>query len=217
MYVPTHFEEPRTEILHDLIERFPLGVLITHGAAGLDANHIPFHLVRDGSPLGTLHAHVARKNPVWREVASGDEVLVVFRADHAYISPSWYPSKHELHNQVPTWNYTVAHAHGAIAIRDDERFVRGVVGRLTKHHEAGEPVPWKMSDSSQELIATLIEQIVGIEIPIARLVGKAKLGQNKEARDQRGAGEALIARGHAAIGEAMRTLADAKPSSTIKP
>ena len=212
MYVPAHFEESRTHALHALIEHNPLGVLITHGAAGLDANHLPFHLVRGESPLGALHAHVARNNPVWREVAAGDEVLVVFRAAHAYISPSWYPSKHELHKQVPTWNYAVAHAHGRITVRDDERFVRGVVARLTKHHEASEPAPWKMADSNPDFIAAMLAQIVGIEISIERLVGKIKLGQNKEARDMRGAGEALIERGHDAVGQAMLTLADAKPT-----
>jgi transcriptional regulator len=210
MYVPTHFAEPRTEVLHDLIEHNPLGVLITHGERGLDANHLPFHLVRDGGALGGLHAHVARANPVWQEVRDGDEVLVVFRAAHAYISPSWYPSKHELHKQVPTWNYRVAHAHGRITVRDDERFLRGVVGRLTKTHEAGEPAPWKMSDSAPEFIAAMLQQIVGLEIAIDRLVGKAKLGQNKATRDVRGAGEALQARGHAEVGDAMFAIAAAR-------
>jgi len=210
MYVPAHFAEPRTEVLHALIEHNPLGILITHGEHGLDANHVPFHFLKAESGPGTLHAHVARGNPVWREVRDGDEVLVVFRAAHAYISPSWYPSKHELHKQVPTWNYSVAHAHGRITIRDDERFLRGVVGRLTKTHEAAEPTPWKMSESSPEFIEHMLQQIVGIEIEIVRLVGKTKLGQNKATRDVRGAGEALQARGHDAIGEAMLAIADAR-------
>ena len=210
MYIPAHFDEQRLPALHDLIEHNPLGVLITHGAGGLDANHLPFHLLRSEGELGTLHAHVARANPVWREVADGDEILVVFRAAHAYISPSWYPSKHELHAQVPTWNYQVAHAHGRIAIRDDERFVRGVVGRLTRSHEAGEPVPWKMSDSAPAFLDAMVAQIVGVEIAITRLVGKFKLGQNKDARDRRGAGEALKARGHDEVGDAMLDHADAK-------
>lgn len=207
MYIPAHFEEQRLPVLHELIDHHPLGTLITHGAGGLDANHLPFHLLRDEGELGTLHAHVARANPVWRDVRDGDAVMVMFRAAHAYISPSWYPSKHELHKQVPTWNYRVVHAHGRIAIRDDERFVRGVVGRLTKRHEAGEPTPWKMSDSAPEFITAMLAQIVGIEIAITRLEGKFKLGQNKDMRDMRGAGEALEARGHTEVGAAMLELA----------
>jgi len=211
MYVPPHFDESRTEVLHDLIRQHPFGTLVTHGPDGLDANHIPFDLLPGQGPLGTLSAHVARANPVWQEVADGAEVLVIFRAGDAYISPNWYPSKHEFHQQVPTWNYMVAHAHGRITVRDDERYVRGVVARLTRTHEAGQPAPWKMGDSAPEFIDTLLKSIVGLEIEITRLVGKFKLSQNKEVRDLRNAGEALQALGEQAIGGAMLACAGAKP------
>lgn len=210
MYVPTHFEEFRTEVLHDLIKQHPFGMLVTHGASGLDANHIPFELNPQQGELGVLTAHVARANQVWQDVTDGDEVLVVFRAGDAYISPNWYPSKHEFHKQVPSWNYMVAHAYGRITIRDDERFVRGMVGRLTRTHEASQPTPWKMSDSSKEFIDAMLKAIVGMEIEITRLVGKSKLSQNKEARDIRSAGETLKAQGNRVIGDAMLACVKAK-------
>jgi transcriptional regulator len=212
MYVPPHFDEPRSEVLHDLIRQHPLGTLVTHGAGGLDANHIPFELLPDQGALGTLSAHVARANPVWRELVDGDEVLVIFRAGDAYISPSWYPSKHAFHKQVPTWNYMVAHAHGRIRVRDDERYVRGVVARLTRTHEASQPVPWKMGDSDPDFIDTLLKAIVGLEIEITRLVGKSKVSQNKEVGDLRSAGEMLKAQGEHAIADAMLACADGKPA-----
>ena len=88
MYIPGHFEESDRDRLHALITKHPLGILVTHGASGLDANHLPFELrIRDGS-LGALHTHVARANAIWKDIASGDEVLVVFRAADAYISPN---------------------------------------------------------------------------------------------------------------------------------
>ena len=139
MYLPSHFEESRPECLHELIFAHPFGTLITHGVDGLDANHLPFELDARVGGHGLLRAHVARNNPVWQAVASGAEVLVVFRSDDAYISPNWYPSKHETHKQVPTWNYRVVHAHGRITVHDDEKYVRGVVARLTRKHEADEP------------------------------------------------------------------------------
>jgi transcriptional regulator len=210
MYVPTHFDESRTEMLHGLIKQHSFGMLVTHGASGLDVNHIPFQLNAQQGKMGVLSAHVARANPVWKDVSNGDEVLVVFRAADAYVSPNWYPSKHEFHKQVPTWNYMVAHAYGRITIRDDERFVRGVVARLTRTHEASQPVPWKMTDSAEEYIDTLLKAIVGLEIEITRLVGKSKLSQNKEVRDIRSAGETLKAQGDHVIGDAMLACADAK-------
>ncbi|WP_244788979.1 FMN-binding negative transcriptional regulator [Cupriavidus pauculus] len=210
MYVPAHFDVSRPETLHALISAHPFGTLFTHGASGLDANHIPFELDTTQGEQGILKAHVARANPVWQDVANGDEVLVVFRAGDAYISPTWYPSKHEAHRQVPTWNYQVVHAHGRITIHDDERYVRGVVARLTRTHESTQPEPWKMSDAPADFIDQMLKAIVGIEIRITCLQGKAKLGQNKEVRDIRGAANALMEQGSTEIGQAMLDSANAK-------
>jgi len=210
MYVPAHNEEPSREVLFDLIRNTALGVLITHGPGGLDANHIPFELDSSAGNFGTLRCHVARSNPVWQDVSTGDEVLVVFRAADAYISPQWYPSKHEFHKQVPTWNYLVAHAHGRITVHDDERFVRRNVAKLTHRHESTQPVPWKMGDAPRDFIDTLVKEIVGLEIEITRLVGKAKLSQTKEPRDIRNAGEVLVAQGDTGVGQAMLAAAARK-------
>lgn len=203
MYLPPHFEETRLDVLHDLIEKAPLGILVTNGQAGLDANHLPFHIGRDEGKFGVLHCHVARANPVWQDIATGDEVLVVFRAADAYISPNWYPSKRETKKQVPTWNYAVAHAHGRVTIRDDERYVRGVIARLTRSHESRQANPWKMSDSPKDYLDMMVKNIVGIEIEITRLTGKFKLSQNREARDILEAGATLKQQGDDMIGDAM--------------
>ena len=210
MYIPSHFEEKRLDALHDLISCNPFGILVTYCANGLDANHLPFGLDKEGGPLGVLYGHVARANPVWQNVTDGDDVLVVFRAGDAYVSPNWYPSKQEFHKQVPTWNYVVAHAHGRIVVHDDTRIVRGIVARLTTTHEATEPHPWKMSDSPRDFIDAMAKAVVAIEIHITRLIGKSKLGQNKETRDIRGAGEALKAQGNDVIGNAMLGLSAAQ-------
>jgi transcriptional regulator len=205
MYLPAYFEETRPEELHRLIKDFPLGALVVAGPNGLDANHIPFELEPEAGGQGRLIAHVARANPVWKEIKEGDEALVIFRAGDAYVSPNWYPSKHELHKQVPTWNYQVVHVHGKVAVRDDERFVRGVVARLTKRHEGqtGDERPWKMTDSSKEYIDQMLTLIVGIEVEITRIVGKRKLSQNKEERDRRNAAEELQKRGEEVVSAAM--------------
>ncbi len=204
MYLPDHFAEARPEELTRIIREHPLGVLITHDAEGLDANHIPFEFDPGAGAHGLLTAHVARANPLWQRCPSGSPVLVVFRGAEGYIAPNWYPSNHEAHRQVPTWNYEVVHAHGLLTVRDDERFVRGMVGRLTRRHEAGEPRPWKMSDSTPAFINDMLSRIVGIEIAVTSLVGKRKLSQNKEARDRLGAAEALGAHGHAELARRMR-------------
>ena len=204
MYIPAHFAETRPEALHRIMREHPLGMLVTHTSAGLDADHIPFELDVSAGTQGALIAHVARANTLWQRCPTGTPVMVVFRGEQAYISPNWYPSKHESHRQVPTWNYEVVHAHGTLTVHDDERFVRRVVAQLTRRHEATEPKPWKMGDSSPEYIDTMLRNIVGLEVTLMSLVGKVKLSQNRELRDRRGAADTLDSRGHTALAQVMR-------------
>lgn len=204
MYTPAHFAETRPEQLHRILHAHPLGTLVTHGEAGLDADHLPFLFDPEPGPHGQLLAHVARANPLWQRFAAGSQVMVVFGGAQGYISPSWYPSKHEAHRQVPTWNYEVVHAHGVLSVHDDERFVRRLVAQLTRRHEAGEATPWRMGDSAPGFIDGMLQQIVGIQIALTALVGKSKLGQNKDARDRLGAAEQLQARGETALAQRMR-------------
>lgn len=206
MYIPAQFAETRPEELTRIIQQHPLGMLVTHGAQGLDADHLPFEFDPAAGSCGQLTAHVARANPLWqiaRQCPTGMPVMVVFRAADGYVSPNWYPSKHEAHRQVPTWNYEVVHAHGLLTVRDEARFVRAMVGRLTRRHEAAEPRPWKMADSAPEFIDELLRHIVGIEVTLTSLVGKRKLSQNKDARDHAGVVQGLSARGNDALAQAM--------------
>ncbi len=192
MYIPAHFEEHRPEVLHRLIADHPFAALVTNGPNGLDANHLPFEFDPARGPHGTLRAHVARANPVWREAVDRPDTLVIFQGATAYISPTWYPSKHETHRQVPTWNYMVVHAHGRIVVHDDETFVRGLVARLTRKMEADEPQPWKMGDAPADFLTQMLGAIVGIEIEVTQLVGKWKLSQNKADADRLGAAHAFL-------------------------
>jgi transcriptional regulator len=205
MYLPNHFEMAEAAELLAAIAAHPFGALVMDGPQGLDANHVPFLVDEPAQGQARLIAHVARANPLWKEAKEGQEVLVIFRAGDAYVSPNWYPSKHASHRQVPTWNYRVVHVHGRLFIRDDERFVRGVVARLTRIHEArtGSPRPWKMTDSAPEYIDEMLANIVGLEVEIARMVGKWKLSQNKEQRDREGAAGELRDRGETALSAAM--------------
>ncbi|AGW93960.1 FMN-binding negative transcriptional regulator [Cupriavidus sp. DF5525] len=204
MYIPAHFAENRPEELARIIREHPLGMLVTQGSDGLDADHIPFEFDAGEGTHGVLTAHVARANTLWQRCPTGTPVMVVFRGAEAYISPNWYPSKHEAHRQVPTWSYEVVHAHGTLAVHDDERFVRRLVARLTRRHEAAEPKPWKMGDSAPEFIDSMLRNIVGIEIAINSLVGKIKLSQNREPRDRLSAANTLEVRGYGELAQSMR-------------
>ena len=203
MYNPAHFAITESESLHRIIRNNPLGILVTPTSSGLDANHLPFEFDPAVGQFGTLTGHVARANPVWQLALGDAEVLVIFRGNEGYISPNWYPSKHETHRLVPTWNYEVVHAHCRLTVRDDEKFTRGVVARLTRRHEAKESKPWKMGDSAPDFIDGMMKAIVGLELSIIRLEGKAKLSQNRDPRDLQGAVDELRKRGRGPLAEVM--------------
>jgi transcriptional regulator len=204
MYTPAHFAITDQNALQRIIHEHPLGILVTPTIDGMDANHIPFEFDPTAGKLGLLTAHVARANPVWQQCQDGAEVMVIFRGKEGYISPNWYPSKHEVHRQVPTWNYEVVHAHGRLTVLDDEKVARRIVARLTRTHEAHEPKPWKMGDSAPEYIDGMVKAIVGIQVAVARLEGKSKLSQNREPRDRLNAADTLSERGATELAELMR-------------
>lgn len=190
MYTPAHFAEERPEILHALIAAHPLGTLVTLTSAGLDANLIPFEFdpaPTPTSPHGTLRAHVARANPVWRDASATVEALVVFQGPQAYITPSWYvETKPATGKVVPTWNYCVAHAHGPLRAIDDRDWLRAQVERLVHRHESTRSAPWHVSDAPSDYAEKQLAAIVGLEIPLTRLSGKWKVSQNRPAADQIG-------------------------------
>ncbi|HEV2680374.1 MAG TPA: FMN-binding negative transcriptional regulator [Rhodanobacter sp.] len=179
MYTPKHFEEVRVEALHGLVRAYPFATLVTHAANGMTANHLPFELVGE-----VLHGHVARGN----ELAQQDdaEVLLIFCGPHGYISPNWYPSKHETGREVPTWNYAVVHVHGRLRVVDDAAWLRRLLETLTDHHEVGQPQPWRVTDAPEDHVEKLLRAIVGLEIVIDRIEGKFKLSQNHPARNRAG-------------------------------
>ncbi len=187
MYLPTHFEETRSEVLHALLRSHPLGLLVTQGATGIEANGIPFVLDPDpGGGFGTLRGHVARANPVWREARTDVESLVVFQGPQGYISPGWYASKAEHGKVVPTWDYVMVQARGRLRVIDDAAWLLAFVTRLTERHEAPLAAPWAVSDAPQDYIESMLRAIVGIEITLTALTGKWKLSQNRPAADRDG-------------------------------
>ena len=196
MYLPAHFEETRPDVLHAMLRAHPLGLLVTQDMAGeMTANSVPFVLDvnpadQDGWP-GTLRAHVARANPLWREARGDLDSLVVFQGEQAYISPSFYASKAEHGKVVPTWNYVAVQARGRLRAVDDAEWLRAFVTRLTDRHEASRSAPWTVSDAPEKYIETMLRAIVGIEIVLTSLTGKWKVSQNRSAADRAGVARGL--------------------------
>jgi transcriptional regulator len=195
MYLPQQFEEKDLAVLQRLIRAHPLAAWVTAAADGLQANHLPFLLDPARGEFGTLCGHVARANPVWRTFSGSLPSVVIFQGAEAYITPSWYPGKQAHGKAVPTWNYAVVHAHGLPRAIEDRAWLLRHVSALTAQQEAARTQPWQVSDAPPDYIERMLEAIVGIEIPIARLQGKWKISQNRSEADRLGVVAGLLERG----------------------
>ena len=192
MYIPSAFLETRLEVIHGLIRSHPLAWLITGGAGGLAATPIPFLIDPATGANGTLRGHMARANPQWQDLRDS-ECLAVFQGEHGYVTPSWYPGKQATHKVVPTWNYITVQAWGRAAVIEDPAWLRPFLEELTAGQEQARPMPWSPSDAPEDYLAAMMQGIVGLEIPIARIEGKWKLSQNREDADRLGVIEGLRA------------------------
>lgn len=217
MYVPAHFREERPDVLAAAIRAIHLATLVTAGADGdYHASLVPMLLHEDGAGL-LLECHVARPNDHWRALLGGPLAsLAIFQGPHAYISPSWYPTKGEHGRVVPTWNYIAVHAQGPLAIVDDEAWLRAHLDALVRANEDGREPPWAVADAPAEFIHNLSRGVVGLRLRVERLEGKWKLSQNRAEADRRGAIAGLAASSKPrdrAIAQLMRDREDVRAST----
>jgi transcriptional regulator len=181
MYTPVAFRIDDRRKIARLIKQNSFGTLVTHDGQSSVATHLPFLFHDRDGEHGILVGHMARANPQWRHFRSEQEVLVIFQGPHAYISPAWYQTPVE----VPTWNYAAVHVYGTPALIEDHQRLGALLEDTIATYEAEQAQPWA-GDLPNEFRDQQMKGIVGFEIPIARIEGKFKLGQNRSPEDLRG-------------------------------
>jgi transcriptional regulator len=195
MYMPKSFQETDAAQLHEFIRNHRLATLVSTDANGLCADHIPM-LVETGDDGSTvLRGHVARANPLWRNLGTGATVLAIFHDAGGYITPSWYATKAESGKVVPTWNYVAVHVEGRARAIDDPQWLHAFLTRLTHANEVGRAQPWHITDAPADYVATQLKAIVGIEVAVTRMLGKWKASQNRLPQDIDGVIAGLRSRG----------------------
>ena len=112
--------------------------------------------------------------------------MLLFTGPNAYITPSWYAAKAATGKVVPTWNYVAVEAHGTVEFFDDQERLLDVVTRLTQIYEQPRDRPWAVGDAPPDYIKSQLRGIIGIRMPIARMEGKRKMSQNRNAEDRAG-------------------------------
>ena len=208
MYQPAHhlFEvaDPAS-LLKELAAVVP-ATLVTLSPTGLQASILPMVYDPNDGPSGTLHGHLARPNPQWRDIDGDVEALAIFDGPDAYVSPAWYEEKRLTGKVVPTWNYMTVLAFGSITLHREPEWLLSHVRLLVDRHEAARADPWSVDDAPEGYVETQVKAIVGLEFRISRLEAKRKLSQNRGAVDIAGTIEGLSAGsdGERAVAEEMR-------------
>jgi transcriptional regulator len=185
MYLPPHFREDDLAAQHDLIRAHPLGQVFTAGPNGLMANPIPCLVYPEGE-RGTIRLHLARANPQAAELRAVADCLIAFQGAQRYVTPAWYATKRETGKVVPTWNYATVHVWGRPTVIEDPSWIRRQIEDLTNSQEGQRLDPWSVHDAPEAYVASQIQGIVGVEIPILRIEGKWKVSQNRPEADRLG-------------------------------
>jgi transcriptional regulator len=191
MYLPAHFTAADAAEVAAFVDAVAVADLVTFDGTKPVASLIPVIWDRDAGEPGRLLGHLALANPQWQSVAAGSSALAIVHGPQAYVSPAWYPSKMRHGRVVPTWNYVTVHFTGPLTVHRDPEWLRAVVTRLTRRHEAGRPAPWAVTDAPPDYIDGQLRGIVGVELAIATVEAKHKLSQNRGADDQAAVAGAL--------------------------
>ncbi|HLN09233.1 MAG TPA: FMN-binding negative transcriptional regulator [Xanthobacteraceae bacterium] len=194
MYRPDQFRIDDLSRMHSLMRARPFAALVSAGSLGLFATHLPT-VTRDDGPYGVIECHLARANPHWKDLAEGNDALMIFQGPEGYITPNWYPSKSDHGKVVPTWNYAVVHAYGRPEVVEDKDWLRRHVAELTAQQERNAATPWAVSDAPESFIDVMLRGIIGFRFAITRLEGKWKMSQNREMKDRDGVVRGLGMRG----------------------
>ncbi len=195
MHIPRKFKQENIEELIALMKSYSFANVCVQGSGGLEVHHLPMAVSEIGDQL-YLNAHIAKANPLWKNVCDGDPCLVVFNGPHSYISPNYYPTKAENGKAVPTWNYVAVHAKGLMQFVHEPEWIFNIIDLLTTEQEKSQLQPWSIADAPREYIDKMLPALVGIKIEVTHLEGQWKLSQNQPQINQVGVVAGLNEQSH---------------------
>lgn len=198
---------------HKMPEARALDIVKHYGRMAVLATQIDGDIRIDQVPLfyedGILRGHLARANPASRDLKNGQKALVTFLGADAYISPHLYPSLKTDGKVVPTWLYKRVDVRGRLRLYEDRDSLLDIADKITAKHEARQDQPWTTGDAPPDFIERMLGGIVGIDITIDSIIGKAKLDQGESDANKSGVIQGLSQSsdgGAKAIADAMRKL-----------
>lgn len=185
MYLPKMFKQNEAINLQNMMVKYPFASLVTQSDIGLEVDHLPFYLKKINDNC-ILQGHIAKVNPLWKNLKDKSEVLLVFHGPNCYISPNHYPTKKQNGRVVPTWNYVAVHVSGIMSYRFDDQFKLEMLNNLTYQHEKKQQTPWSINDAPEQYIKRMLPAIVGLEVDVTSITGQWKVSQNQPEINKQG-------------------------------
>ena len=196
MYLRPVFTETNQARILALIEANSFGVIVTQGAAGPEATHLPFIVQRDGDGF-VLAGHFAAANPQCAAIGGGT-ALAVFSGPHAYIAPGWYKTQ----PAVPTWDYAAVHVTGVL---EAELSPDAMLNTMAAH----DPVGFNMRMLTDQYRAAMLKGIRSFVLRPVKVEAQWKMSQNRSIEDRNAVIAALRAEGNDAVADLIaQTIVD---------
>lgn len=192
MYSPRDNRVDDPAMLHAFVDAHPFAVLVSGGADGPEATHLPLLLDAHRGPHGTLVGHMARANDHWRALERDPRVLAVFHGPQAFVSAGWYAPP----RAVSTWNYAAVHARGTARLVHEPEALHAFATRIRRAFDTPETQALAYDE-------TLLRAIVGFEIEVTGWSARFKLSQDKDPQTH----AQVVAHLEAEGGEAARVAA----------
>lgn len=203
MYTPDAFKLDDPEIIRAAMAANPFACFASNGPKGPEITQLPLVLC-DEAEGPVIYGHFARANPHWKALDGTAHAVAVFSGAQGYVSPNYYATKQETGKVVPTWNYVTVHARGIPQILEAEGEARHVIDILTDTMEQPRADGWKVADAPAAYTKSMIRGIVAFRMDVTELSAKAKLSQNREAKDIEGTISGLTQDGVTDLAESMR-------------
>ncbi len=204
MYLRPVFLQSDSAEIAALIRDHPFAQLVSAGARGLEASHLPlsYHAGSDGFELS---GHFAAANPQCDAIGSEQEVLAIFAGPHAYISPGWY----EAQPAVPTWDYAAVHVYGRLTpVADADGIARDVTALAR-----ADPAGFDVMALTPDYRARMFAGIRAFRLHPMRVQTQWKLSQNRSVTDRRSVMSALRQGGDAIAGQVAAMIGQTLPAA----
>ena len=190
MYLRPAFVQDDQHAIRALIRDNPFAQIVTTGARGMEASHLPIMIETVGDGF-MLTGHFAAGNPQCEAIGAEAEALAIFSGPHAYISPSWY----EAQPSVPTWDFAAVHVYGRLEPVTDPADVAADVHAIAAY----DPAQFDVMALSPGYRERMFAGIRAFRMHPTRVEGQWKMSQNRSVTDRRRVIAALQAQGETAV------------------